>query len=109
MITPIAKCDKHALSSQSVVSLTTPPKLDPFSSRKQRHHPRGTSYPLPPSIIGYWKDEPALYVWIYARKMAAKAARAATAIELPTVLAAPLKVAMGEPVALGGMTLGFFR
>ena len=43
--------------------------------------------------------------WIYARKMAAKAARPATAIELPTVLAAPLKVVMGDPVALGGMTL----
>jgi hypothetical protein len=28
---------------------------------------------------------------IYARKMAAKAARAVMAIELPTVLAAPLK------------------
>ena len=40
--------------------------------------------------------------------MAAKAARAATAIELPTVLAAPLKVAMGEPVAPAGTTLGFF-
>ena len=38
--------------------------------------------------------------------MAAKAARPATAIELPTVLAAPVKVAMGEPVAVGGMTLG---
>lgn len=35
--------------------------------------------------------------------MAAKAARPATAIELPTVLAAPLK-AMGEPVADGGLT-----
>ncbi len=40
--------------------------------------------------------------------MAAKAARAATVIELPTVLAAPLKVAMGDPVALGGMTLKSF-
>ena len=39
--------------------------------------------------------------------MAAKAARPAAAIELPTVLAAPVKVAMGEPVADGGMTLGF--
>lgn len=37
--------------------------------------------------------------------MAAKAARPATAIELPTVLPAPLKVAIGEPVAVGGMTL----
>lgn len=36
--------------------------------------------------------------------MAAKAARPATAIEPPTVLAAPLK-AMGEPVADGGLTL----
>ena len=41
--------------------------------------------------------------------MAAKAARPAAAIELPTVLAAPVKVAMGEPVAVGGMTLGFVR
>ena len=41
--------------------------------------------------------------------MAAKAARPAAAIDLPTVLAAPVKVAMGEPVAVGGMTLGFVR
>ena len=40
--------------------------------------------------------------------MAAKAARPAAAIELPTVLAAPVKVAMWEPVADGGMTLGGF-
>lgn len=39
--------------------------------------------------------------------MAAMAARAATAIELPTVLAAPLKGAMGETVAGGGMTLEY--
>ena len=41
--------------------------------------------------------------------MAAKAARPPTTIELPTVLAAPVKVAMGEPVAVGGMTLRFVR
>lgn len=41
--------------------------------------------------------------------MAARAARPATAIELPTVLAAPLKGTMGEPVAGGGMTLGYVR
>lgn len=35
---------------------------------------------------------------IYARKMAAKAARPAIAIELPTVLAAPVKGVIGEPV-----------
>ena len=35
---------------------------------------------------------------IYARKTAAKAARAAMAIELPVVLAAPLKAWMGELV-----------
>lgn len=39
--------------------------------------------------------------------MAAKAVRPATTIELPTVLAAPVKVAIGEPVAIGGMTLVF--
>lgn len=39
--------------------------------------------------------------------MAAKAARPATVKEVPTVLAAPLKAAMGEPVALGGTTLGY--
>ena len=39
--------------------------------------------------------------------MAAKAARPATAIELPTVLAAPLKVAMGGPVVVGGLTLRY--
>lgn len=38
---------------------------------------------------------------IYARKMAAKAARPAMAIELPVVLAAPLKAWMGELVGLG--------
>ncbi len=37
---------------------------------------------------------------IYARKMAAKAARPAMAIELPVVLAAPLKAWMGELVGL---------
>ena len=37
---------------------------------------------------------------IYARKMAAKAARAVMAIELPTVLAAPLKDWIGELVGL---------
>ena len=37
--------------------------------------------------------------------MAATAARPATAIELPTVLAAPLKLEIGELVALGGLTL----
>ena len=36
-------------------------------------------------------------VLTYARKMATKAARPATAIEFRTVLAAPVK-AMGEPV-----------
>lgn len=36
--------------------------------------------------------------------MAAKAARPATAIELPTVLAAPLKGVMGELVAPGAVT-----
>ena len=41
--------------------------------------------------------------------MAAKAARPAAAIELPTVLAAPVKLAMWEPVAVGGMTLGYVR
>ena len=41
--------------------------------------------------------------------MAAKAARPAAAIELPTVLAAPVKEAMGGPVAVGGMTLGLVR
>ena len=41
--------------------------------------------------------------------MAAKAPRPATAIELPTVLAAPVKVAMGEPVAVGGTTLSLVR
>ena len=41
--------------------------------------------------------------------MAAKAPTPATAIELPTVLAAPVKVAMGEPVAVGGTTLSFVR
>ena len=35
------------------------------------------------------------------------AARPATAIELLTVLAAPLNLAMGEPVALGGTTLEY--
>ena len=35
---------------------------------------------------------------VYARKMAAKAARAATPMELPTVLAAPVKGVIGEPV-----------
>ena len=35
---------------------------------------------------------------IYARKIAAKAARAVTAIELPTVLAAPLNGVIGELV-----------
>ena len=39
--------------------------------------------------------------FIYARKMAAKAARPAMAIELPVVLAAPLKAWMGELVGLG--------
>lgn len=38
---------------------------------------------------------------IYARKMAAKAARPAMAIELPVVLAAPLNAWMGELVGLG--------
>ena len=44
---------------------------------------------------------------IYARKMATMAARPATAMELPTEteLAAPLKEAMGEVVAMGGETL----
>ena len=37
---------------------------------------------------------------IYAKKMAAKAARPAIAIELPVVLAAPLKAWMGEVVGL---------
>lgn len=40
--------------------------------------------------------------------MAAKAARPATAIELPTVLAAPLKGVMGELVAPGAVTLDLF-
>ena len=39
--------------------------------------------------------------FVYARKMAAKAARPAMAIELPVVLAAPLKAWMGELVGLG--------
>lgn len=39
--------------------------------------------------------------FIHARKMAAKAARPAMAIELPVVLAAPLKAWMGELVGLG--------
>lgn len=39
--------------------------------------------------------------------MAAKAARPATAIEPPTVLAAPLNLTMGGPVALGGTTLEY--
>ena len=43
-------------------------------------------------------------VLTYARKMAAKAARPATAIELRTVLAAPVK-GMGEPVGRGPTTL----
>ena len=38
--------------------------------------------------------------------MAAKAARPATAIELPTVLAAPLKGVMGELVEPGAVDLG---
>lgn len=37
-------------------------------------------------------------VLTYARKTAAKAARATTAIELPTVLAAPVKGVIGELV-----------
>lgn len=37
---------------------------------------------------------------IYARKMAAKAARPAMAMELPTVLAAPLNGMIGAPVDL---------
>lgn len=37
---------------------------------------------------------------IYARKMAAKAARAVMVIELPRVLAAPLKASIGELVGL---------
>ena len=37
---------------------------------------------------------------IYARKIAAKAARPATAIELPTVLAAPVKGVIGELLGL---------
>ena len=41
----------------------------------------------------------------HARKTAAKAASAATAMELPTVLAAPVKGAMGEPVGCGPVTL----
>lgn len=40
----------------------------------------------------------------YARKMAAKAARAATPMELPTVEAAPVK-AIGDPVGLGATAL----
>lgn len=40
--------------------------------------------------------------------MAARAARPATVIELPKVLAAPLKWVMGELVADGGMTLECF-
>lgn len=40
----------------------------------------------------------------YARKIAAKAAMAATPIELPTVEAAPVK-AIGEPVGLGATAL----
>ena len=39
--------------------------------------------------------------------MAAKAARPATAIELPTVLAAPLKGVMGEVVEPGAVELGW--
>lgn len=49
-------------------------------------------------------DEPG-HERIYARKMAAKAARAATPIELPTVEAAPVKGVIGEPVGWGGETL----
>jgi len=41
---------------------------------------------------------------IYARNTAAKAARAATPIELPTVEAAPVN-AIGEPVGLGAAPL----
>ena len=37
--------------------------------------------------------------------MAAKAARPATAIELPRVLAAPLKGVMGEEVEIGAVEL----
>lgn len=40
----------------------------------------------------------------YARKIAAKAARAATPIELPTVEAAPVN-AIGEPVGWGARPL----
>ena len=36
----------------------------------------------------------------YARKMAAKAARPAMAMELPTLLAAPVKGVIGELVGL---------
>ena len=40
--------------------------------------------------------------------MAARAARPATVIELPTVLAAPLNWVIGELVADGGITLRVF-
>jgi hypothetical protein len=39
-------------------------------------------------------------ILIYARKMAAKAARPAMAMELPTVLAAPVNGVIGAPVGL---------
>jgi len=41
---------------------------------------------------------------IYARSIAAKAAKAATPMELPTVEAAPVN-AIGEPVGLGAALL----
>ena len=42
---------------------------------------------------------------VYARMMAAKAARPAMAMELPSELAAPLNGVMGELLAPGGETL----
>lgn len=62
-------------------------------------------YPcFPPSWVSNGQSERKHHIddamLIYARKMAAKAARPAMAIELPTVLAAPVKGVIGELLGL---------
>ena len=96
-----------------------PPSYPSLAKMGKRHHPQWARI-FTDSLMDidqdqrhHEQDDAVFYnclheSWIYARKIAARAARPATAIELLTVLAAPLKWAIGELVPDGGMTLCLF-